>query len=85
MPTENTAATYTAISAPPPPTPPPDVVRLRVDLDGADYRQLKHVAIETSTSINEMACEAVRMLLRWYRAQGLPAESERKLETRGAQ
>jgi hypothetical protein len=61
---------------PPPPVPPPDVVRVRVDLPGADYRRLRRIALETEHSTNEMAVEAVRLLVRYYAAQGVPADSE---------
>ncbi len=64
-PTPNTAA-------PPPPVPPPDVVRIRVDIPGADYRALRRIALETERSTNEMAVEAVRLLVRYYRGQGVP-------------
>jgi len=33
---------------------------------------VKHVSIETSTGVNELLCEAIRMLLRYYEAAGLP-------------
>jgi hypothetical protein len=58
---------------PPPPVPPPDVVRVRVDLPGVDYRALRRIAVETECSTNEMTVEGVRMLVRWYQAQGIPA------------
>jgi hypothetical protein len=74
MSTEKTQTTSTTTnSVPPPPTPPPDIVRLRVDLSGQDYRRLRHVAIETASSVNEMACEAVRLLVRYYAEQGILA------------
>jgi hypothetical protein len=80
-PTSTTAPPLTprptpSIEAPPPPTPPPDIVRLRVDLQGRAYRQLRHISIETSSSVNEMVGEAVEMMLRYYRAQGIPASGE---------
>jgi len=45
-----------------------------VDVDGAEYRQLKHLAIETSKSVNDMAAEGIRMLLAWYAAQNIASE-----------
>jgi len=71
MTTDDTPELPTTTSTPPQPVPPPHVVRLRVDVSGADYRELRHVSIETDTSINELTCEAVRMLVRWYATQGL--------------
>jgi hypothetical protein len=73
MPTEETNETQkTPTSAPPPPTSPSDLVRLRVDVPGDDYRTVRHIAIETDTSVNELVCEAVKLLKRYYAAQGLP-------------
>jgi hypothetical protein len=43
-----------------------------MDIPGADYRALRRIALETETSTNEMGVEAVRMLVRWYAAQGIP-------------
>ena len=72
MSTNETPAAPDTTSTPPAPVPPPHLVRLRVDVDGWEYRLLRHLSIETETSINELACEGFRMLLRWYAAQGLP-------------
>lgn len=57
--------------SPPPVVPPPELVRLRVELPGEDYRALKHLALETGLGANELAVEAIRMLRRWYIAQGV--------------
>jgi hypothetical protein len=69
-----TPTTTTPPKAPPAPVPPPHLVRVRVDVDGAEYRQLKHLAIETSKSVNDMAAEGIRMLLAWYAAQNIASE-----------
>ncbi len=71
---QETPTTITPPKAPPAPVPPPHLVRVRVDVDGAEYRQLKHLAIETSKSVNDMAAEGIRMLLAWYAAQNIAAE-----------
>ena len=63
----------TPSTAPPPPAPPPDVVRVRMDIPGGDYRALRRIALETETSVNGMLVEAVRLLVRWYAAQGIPS------------
>ena len=68
--TDVTIATET--TPPPAPTEPPTEVRLRATIPGGDYRLLQHVAIETGSSVADLMTEAVRMLLRWYRAQGQP-------------
>jgi hypothetical protein len=72
MSTNQTPPLTETTTTPPAPVPPPHLVRLRVDVDGGEYRLLRHLSIETSTSVNDMAAEAIRMLLRWYAAQGLP-------------
>lgn len=72
MSTNQTPPPTDTTATPPAPVPPPHVVRLRVDVDGGEYRQLRHTAIETAVSVNEMVSEAIRMLNRWYAAQGLP-------------
>ena len=78
MPTEDTLTTSTTQpSSPPPPQPPPEMVRLRVDVPGEDYRDIRHIAIETDTSVNELVCEAVKLLRRYYAAQGIPAAGSR--------
>lgn len=66
---ETTQATTTSASLPER-VPPPEIVRIRVDLNGDDYRTLRHIAVDTSLSTNEVVCEAVRLLLRHYAAQG---------------
>jgi hypothetical protein len=66
----------TPLAPPPPPVPPPDIVRVRMDVPGVDYRALKRLSIETETSVNGMLVEAVRLLVRWYRAQGIPAPAD---------
>jgi len=76
MTTKDPAATpETPASTPPPAQPPPEVVRLRVDVPGADYRVVRHIAVETETSVNELVCEGVRLLKRYYAAQGIPASA----------
>ncbi len=72
-PTSATAVPSATSTHPPPPVPPPDVVRVRVDIPGVVYRDLRRIALETESSTNEMTVEAVRMLVRWYAAQGIPA------------
>jgi hypothetical protein len=61
-------------STPPPPLPPPDLVRVRTDITGADYRALRHISIETGVSVADLMSESARLLIRWYRAQGLSVE-----------
>lgn len=72
-PNSSNAPTTSTSTHPPPPVPPPDVVRIRVDIPGVDYRALRRIALETESSTNGMAVEGVRMLVRWYAAQGIPA------------
>lgn len=76
MPTDETFSTETTQPAPPQPVPPPELVRLRVDVPGDDYRTIRHIAIDTGTSVNEMLCEAVRLLRRYYAAQGIPGTEQ---------
>jgi hypothetical protein len=47
-----------------------------MDVPGVDYRALRRIALETETSVNGMLVEAVRLLVRWYRAQGIPATTD---------
>ena len=72
IPTPTTAAPTPSL---PTPTEPPSEVRIRATIPGNDYRVLQHVAIETGTSVSALMLEAVRLLVRYYRAQGLPSES----------
>jgi hypothetical protein len=62
----------TARPHPPTPTEPPPEVRLRATIDGQNYRVLQVLAIETGSSVSDLVGEAVRLLVRWYAAQGLP-------------
>jgi hypothetical protein len=74
MNTTKTSTTDTT-ATPPPPVAPPQLVRLRVDVPGEDYRVIRHIAVDTGTSVNELVCESVRMLRRYYAAHGLPTPS----------
>jgi hypothetical protein len=77
MSTTKTLSTATpSISSPPMPSPPPDVVRARMDIPGLDYRALRRISLETNTSVNGMLVEAVRLLVRWYAAQGVPGTGD---------
>jgi hypothetical protein len=73
MTTHETPELPTTTATLPAPVPPPHLVRLRVDVDGDDYRAIKHIAIDTGTSVNSLVCEAVRLLRSHYSAQGLPS------------
>jgi hypothetical protein len=66
------ATIQTVTTAPPTPIEPPTEVRLRATVSGPDYRVLQHIAIETGTSVSALMLEAVRLLVRYYRAQGMP-------------
>jgi hypothetical protein len=68
----STEETQTTAPTPPPVVPPPKTVRLRVDVPGDDYRTIRHLSVETETSVNELVCEAVRLLVEHYAAKGAP-------------